>query len=386
MLHKKKICFFSTNRADFNYIFSIFAFFQNKNYFDNFLTFNKAYSNVNFINENISNKKNLIPYNFNFIGNSELNLVREISDFSKIVGKLFSKFKFNYIFLIGDRYEAHLIASIANIYNLPVVHVHGGEITEGSYDDKFRHSITKLSSIHFVANNIYKKRVVQMGENKKNVHNTGSPSIDFLKNFNFFDKNYLSIFFKISFDKPSILICYNSVTNKKKSDKHFKNLLIVLSKFSSEFNIFFSLANNDISCHQINKDIKSFVKKFNKKNIIYFKNVGSKVYLSLLKEVDIIVGNSSSGIIEAPFLGTRTLNIGDRQKGRLMEKSITNITGSIKSINEYFDKNLKKNFRFKKLNYYYGTGNSIKKMHKYMLNYSNTDDMHKKKFKDIKFI
>ncbi len=379
MNNKKKICFFSTNRADFNYIYSIFTFFHLKKFFKNYFVYNA----IN-IKNNIFNNKNVIKYHFNFTGNTESNIVNEISKFSKIIGKYLSKYKFDYIFIIGDRYEAHLIASIANIYNLPVVHIHGGEVTQGSYDDKFRHSITKLSSIHFVANTIYRKRIIQMGEMKKNVFCTGSPTIDFLKSYKFYNRKYLSNFFKLNFGERNILICYNSVTNLSKKDSDFDNLLRVLKDFKNNSNIYFSLANNDINNSKINKSIKSFVKKNrSKNNVIYFNNIGSKLFLSLLKEVDVIVGNSSSAIIEAPYLGTKSINIGDRQKGRLMDNSIFDINGSLVSIKKTLKKILiMKNIKIKQENYY-GTGNSIKKMHKYMINFSNKTDVHKKIFNDL---
>jgi len=345
MKYKKKICFFSTNRADFNYIYSIFNFFNEKNLFDNFFIFNQNNNNSNILKDKKIDKKKLIKYKFKFLGNTESNIVDEISKFSKIVGKYLSNYKFDFIFIIGDRYEAHLIASIANVYNLPVVHIHGGEVTEGSYDDKFRHSITKLSSIHFAANKVYKRRIMQMGESKKHVFSTGSPTIDFLKNIKFYDRKFLSKFFNINFSNHNILVCYNS-----------------------------------------NKSIKSFIKKNkSKKNMLFFKDIGSKLFLSLLKESDLIIGNSSSAIIEAPYLGTASINIGERQKGRLMDNSVFNSDGSLISIRKNLNKVLQlDNNKIKKENYY-GTGNSIKKMHKYMIKFSNTTHVHKKKFNDLKF-
>ena len=385
-MKNKKICFFSTNRADFNYIYSIFDFFNKKNFFDNYFIYNIKNNNRKILDKNKKFKKKIIEYQFNFIGNTEISIIKEMSGFSKIIGKFLSKYKFDFIFLIGDRYEAHLIASISNIYNLPVVHIHGGEITEGSYDDKFRHSITKLSSIHFTSNKSYQNRIIQMGESKKCVFCTGSPTIDFLKNLQFYDREYLSNYFNINFNKNNILVCYNSITNNLKKDTDFENLLTALSDYKNNSNILFSLANNDINNLEINKSIKSFVKKCKpKKNVLFFKDIGSKLFLSLLKEVDVIVGNSSSAIIEAPYLGTKTINIGDRQKGRLMDNSVFDINGSILSVR----KNLKKIFSMKtnniKQEMYYGTGNSIKKMHTIMLNFSNKTNIHKKIFNDLTF-
>jgi len=386
MKYKKKICFFSTNRADFNYIYSIFNFFNEKNLFDNFFIFNQNNNNSNILKDKKIDKKKLIKYKFKFLGNTESNIVDEISKFSKIVGKYLSNYKFDFIFIIGDRYEAHLIASIANVYNLPVVHIHGGEVTEGSYDDKFRHSITKLSSIHFAANKVYKRRIMQMGESKKHVFSTGSPTIDFLKNIKFYDRKFLSKFFNINFSNHNILVCYNSITNMSKKDSDFDNLLTALSEYKNRSNIYFSLANNDVNNLEINKSIKSFIKKNkSKKNMLFFKDIGSKLFLSLLKESDLIIGNSSSAIIEAPYLGTASINIGERQKGRLMDNSVFNSDGSLISIRKNLNKVLQlDNNKIKKENYY-GTGNSIKKMHKYMIKFSNTTHVHKKKFNDLKF-
>tara|TARA_B100001059_G_C17773193_1_gene549689 strand:- start:255 stop:1415 length:1161 start_codon:yes stop_codon:yes gene_type:complete len=385
MKYNKKICFFSTNRADLNYLSPIFIHFYKKNFFENYFVFNNSAKNLNFIkNENI-NKNKLISYKFYFKGGTSKNIVNEISNFSKIVGSIFDKKLFDFIFIIGDRYEANIIATIANIYNIPIIHVHGGEITEGSYDDKFRHSITKLSSIHFTSNEIYKNRVIQMGEQRKYVFCTGSPTIDLLKNFNFYEPSFLKKFFNINFNNRKILVSYNPVTNHNVSDKSFKNLLKVLSFYINDTSIFFSMANNDLMNTEINKQIKNFVKKNKKtKNTLFFNNVGSNIYLSLLKSVDIVIGNSSSGIIEAPYLNTLTINIGDRQKGRIIDSSIINIDGSLKSINKSISECLSNKKKFK-LSNHYGTGKSIIKMHKYMAKISNLENLHIKKFNDINY-
>ena len=225
-----------------------------------------------------------------------------------------------------------------------------------------------------------------MGESKKNVFCTGSPTIDLLKKIVFYDRKFLSKFFNINFSRHNILVCYNAITNSSGKDYDFDNLMNALLDYVDHSNIFFSLANNDICNLEINKKIKSFVKKNNsKKNIIFFKDVGSKIFLSLLKEVDLIIGNSSSAIIEAPFLGTKSINIGDRQKGRLADNSVFTINGSLYSIKKCLKKTSTLNInKIKKVNYY-GTGNSIKKMHKYMLNFANANEVHKKKFNDLIF-
>ncbi len=385
MKYKKKICFFSTNRADLNYLSPIFIHFYKNNFFENYFVFNNSIKNLNFIkNENI-NKNKLISYKFYFMGGTSKNIVNEISNFSKIVGSILDKNLFDYILIIGDRYEANIIATIANIYNIPIIHVHGGEITEGSYDDKFRHSITKLSSIHFTSNEIYKNRVIQMGEQRKYVICTGSPTIDLLKNFNFYKSNFLKKFFKINFNNRKILVSYNPVTNHNVSDKSFINLLKALSIYVNDTSIFFSIANSDLMNSEINKQIKNFVKKNQKtKNTIFFNNVGSNIYLSLLKSVDIIIGNSSSGIIEAPYLNTTTINIGDRQKGRIMDSSIINIDGSLNTISETIYKCLSNKKKFN-LSNHYGKGKSIVKMHNYMTKISKLENLHIKKFNDIKY-
>lgn len=253
--------------------------------------------------------------------------------------KIFSKKKIDLLVLVGDRYEVFALAFLAHYLGIKICHLHGGEVTEGSYDDSARHAITKLSNFHFVSTDRYKKRVIQLGENPNTVFNIGAPSIE---NY----KDYVSVFKKefpeLSNDKKSIIITFHPETAStlpyKKQIEVFLNAL----KFSNlkNFNLVFTSTNSDTMGNYFNLKIKKFVKK--NKNCFFYKTLGKKKYFTLLENCKFLVGNSSSGIIEAPCFNIYTLNIGTRQKSRLFPNSVISCRLSKSEIVKNVKKILKK--------------------------------------------
>ena len=242
------------------------------------------------------------------------------------------------IVVLGDRYEILAAVSAALFYKIPVAHLHGGEITEGAYDDCIRHAITKMSHLHFTSTEEYRQRVIQLGENPKRVFNVGAPGIENIKKVPLMDKKELeSTLDGFTFNDKTILITYHPVTlENSTAEEQIQNLLSALNEYP-DIKIIFTLPNSDTDGRVIIRLINEYVSKHQEKAIAY-PSLGLKRYLSALQFVKAVVGNSSSGIIEVPSFGIPTLNIGDRQKGRIAADSVLNCGTSKKDILEGLDK------------------------------------------------
>jgi len=258
----------------------------------------------------------------------------------------FEELKPDFVVVLGDRFELIPIVSCAVVFNIPVVHLHGGEKTEGAVDEYFRHSITKMSYLHFTSTEEYKKRVIQMGENPKRVFNVGAFGLENIYRHNLLSKEELEKSLGIRFQEKNMLVTYHPETlNIENIQKDFKEILEALYEYDGM--IIFTKANADIGGRIINKMIEEFVK--NKSNAYIFDSLGQLRYLSLLQFVDIVLGNSSSGLIEVPSFKKATINIGNRQKGRIRAESVIDvktkkddILNAIKSVyTDEFQKKLK---------------------------------------------
>ena len=234
---------------------------------------------------------------------------------------VFEELKPDLVLVLGDRYEILAATTAAMIAKIPVAHCHGGEATEGLIDEPIRHSITKMSHIHFTSTEDYAKRVIQLGENPKYVFNVGALGIENINRLNLLSKEELekSIDFKLG-DK-SILVTFHPVTLDHSSAQiQFDALLKALDEFK-DLNIVFTLPNADTNGRIIIDMIKEYVDK-NPTRCAEYISLGQLRYLSAVKHVNAVVGNSSSGLLEVPSLGTYTVNIGDRQQGRVKGKSV----------------------------------------------------------------
>ena len=281
--------------------------------------------------------------------------------------------------VLGDRIELIPICYSALLFNIPIVHFNGGELTEGLMDDAIRHSVTKLSHIHFVSNEIYKKRVIQMGENPKKVFNIGGTSIDNIKNTKLLKKEQLEKKLGLQFNKKTFLVTYHPVTlDKKNSEKEINNLLNVLSNYKNN-QIIITGTNIDPNNNYIKKKISKFSKR--NSNVKYFDSLGHTNYLSIMNTCDLVVGNSSSGILEAPFLKKPVINIGIRQGGRLKSKNIISCKSSKKDIERAFKISESRKFKNQLKNFktFYGNGNTSKKAIK-ILEKINLENILIKKF------
>lgn len=225
--------------------------------------------------------------------------------------------------ILGDRYEMLALASTALIFKIPIAHIHGGEITEGAYDDAIRHSITKMSHLHFVSTDDYRKRVIQLGENPNYVFNVGAIGLDNIANLKLLSKEQLEDNLNIKFKKYNFLITFHPETLSSVSiEEQFNNLLFAIDKLEDSFFVF-TKANADTNGRIINQLCERYTQTNSDKSAL-FDSLGTLRYLSIMKICDAVVGNSSSGIIEAPSLKTVTINIGNRQKGRVQASSVIN--------------------------------------------------------------
>ncbi len=220
--------------------------------------------------------------------------------------------------ILGDRYEMLAVAAAATLAGVPIAHIHGGEITRGAYDDAFRHAITKMSSLHFVAHETYRRRVVQMGEPPESVIVVGPACADALLRLPLPTKEELEDELHFSFGKPLLLATYHPETRSSQStESQITEVLAALDRFPSA-TVLFTGANADTDGRVINERARDFCETCPDKRL-FVHSLGRKRYWGALSHADVVVGNSSSGIVEAPLLGTPVVNIGARQEGRIRE-------------------------------------------------------------------
>ncbi len=223
--------------------------------------------------------------------------------------------------ILGDRYEALAAATAAMMARIPIAHIHGGETTQGAVDEAIRHSITKMSHLHFTATEEYRNRVIQLGEQPQNVYHVGALGVENVKAVSLLDREALEDSIKFTFHSPTVMVTYHPVTlENKTAGEQFGSLLAVIERHK-EMQVIFTKANADPDGRVINQMIDDYVKK-NHSRCAAFTSLGQLRYLSTLQFCDAVAGNSSSGIIEVPSFGIPTVDIGDRQRGRVRAESV----------------------------------------------------------------
>ena len=250
--------------------------------------------------------------------------------------KYLEEIKPDLILLLGDRYEIFAAATCCTINRIPIAHIHGGELSEGAFDDAFRHSITKMSHIHFTSSEEHMHRVIQLGESKERVFNVGAPGVELIKETELLSKERIQENTGIKLSDRNFIITYHPETldltlNPK---QQIANLLTVLEKYK-DTRLIFTQSNADPGGEEINKEINKFVSK--NKNSSFHSSLGQLNYLSILSHCNAMIGNSSSSLIEAPSFKLPALNIGFRQKGRMRSNNIINSTNDIQSIDKALD-------------------------------------------------
>ena len=296
----------------------------------------------------------------------------------------YAELKPDILIVLGDRYEIFSCVSAAMIAQIPIAHLHGGETTEGAFDESIRHSITKMSHLHFTAADEYKNRVIQLGENPSRVFNVGGLGIENIKRLKLLTKEEFEKSIDFKLNKKNILVTFHPVTlESSTAQEQFQELLNAVDELK-DTNIIFTKANSDTDGRVINQMIDEYVVK-NAHKSIGFTSLGQLRYLSALQYVDAMVGNSSSGLTEAPSFRIATINIGDRQKGRIKADSIIDCEPRKASITKVFEDIYTKNFQnaLKIVNNTYGDGCASKKVIE-EIKKVDLDNILKKPFYDTK--
>ena len=296
----------------------------------------------------------------------------------------YDELKPDIVIVLGDRYEIFSATSAAMIARIPIAHIHGGEKTEGAFDESIRHSITKMSHLHFTATNEYKNRVIQLGENPSRVFNVGGMGIENIKRLKLLSKDEFEKSIEFKLNIKNILVTFHPVTLENSTAKEqFQQLLDAIDELE-DTNIIFTKANSDTDGRVINQMIDEYVTK-NFQKSVQFTSLGQLRYLSALQYVDAVVGNSSSGLAETPSFKIGTINIGDRQKGRIKASSVIDCEPNKDSVLKSFEKLYSKEFQetLKTTINPYGDGCASKKIVEILKNV-DLKNILKKSFYDLR--
>ena len=338
----KKILFISSSRADYGLLRDVIIQTQKMNK-NTFLLVTGSHLSSSFgntifeiKNDKIKNiiKKKLLENKFN-----DLSISKYVSKSINLTAEAIIKKKPNVVVILGDRYELLGSAIAAMTFRIPIAHIHGGEVTYGAYDDSIRHSLTKLSHLHFPIHDKYKKRLIQLGEHPSTIFNYGGLGAHSISEMKLLKKSQLEKKLKISLSNKIVLVTFHPVTlEKNKSKFQIKNLIKFLNTLKN-MEIIITSPNIDNESNILKKEFLKFQKK---KGVYFFNSLGNKAYISLMKIAYFVIGNSSSGVLETPSFGTPTINIGNRQKGRIISKNIINSDYDYKSLYKAFQKMKKK--------------------------------------------
>ena len=292
------------------------------------------------------------------------------------LSELFEEIKYNLIIILGDRYEMLPVVNVALIYNIPVCHLHGGEKTLGNFDESIRHAITKMSHLHLVASEEFKNRVIQLGEEEHNVHNIGAMGVENVMRQDFLTEKELEETLGIELKEEYYVVLFHPVTLEDGGAlKQIQTLLEVLSEQNKQ--VIFIGSNSDTDSDKIMNEIEKYTMKNN--NSKMFISLKPREYHSLVKHSKGLVGNSSSGLIEIPSLKVPTLNIGNRQLGRLRGPSVVDVDTTKESI----QKGLKELSKIRDFYNPYEQENSIEKAKEAILDYLSKDRSIIKEFNDM---
>lgn len=379
---KKKIAALTTSRADFDLLNPVLQILNKDKKINLKLIVSGSHFDKKFGYTYKDIIKSKLAVDFKYKTNlkkfTKSELILNLSKYIKDLSNYLEKKKLDAVIILGDRYETLMSAFIINFYNIPIFHISGGEVTEGSQDDSFRHAISKLSRIHFVSHKIYKKRLIQLGENKNNIFNYGSLGKENVCSVKLLKKKQLEKKLNITFNQINFLVTFHPETiDNNASVQNFKNLIESLLYFKNA-NIFVTSPNVDFGC----KEILDFLNKIiiKKKNIFFIKSLGRINYFSLIHHSSLYIGNSSSGITEVPYIKRYSINLGNRQKGRMIPRNVITLPFDKKEIIKNIKKLIKKKFQnLKKIKINFTSQKIAKKISTINLN-QNTP----KKFIDLK--
>lgn len=338
-----KICIFTSSRAEYGLLKKLIQLISKDSFFKQNLVvtgshLSKKYGTTSseIIDDGIRIDKKIF---LNLDQSNSFFVNKNFAQINSEMAKYFKRRKFDLFLVLGDRYEVLAAVISAYINRVPVAHIHGGEKTIDSLDDAYRHSISKFSNLHFVAHQNFKKRLLQLGETKNSIFNVGGLGAASIDNLNFLEKDEIEKKLNVKFKKHIILInFYPEISNLKNSINKLNQILKKIKKIKNS-SLIFTLPSHDIGNNDFEKKIINFVKK--NKNCNVYKNLGQKNFLSLMKVSSLMIGNSSSGILEYPSFNKFSINIGNRQQGRVFSKSVINLPSDITTLDKIIIKLLK---------------------------------------------
>lgn len=342
MINKNNIFIFTSTRADYGLQRWIIKEMQNNNKFNTYVVVSGTHlsEEYGYTIKEISkdNIKNIIKVPFLSAPLDASSLASSIGSGIIQISQIFNVYKPDFIVLLGDRHELFIMAIAALLYQVPIIHLHGGENTTGVIDEQVRHAITKMAHIHMPSTSLYAENISKMGEEDWRIHIIGAPGLENIKKLELYTKEEILKLTGIDVNKNTIICTYHPVTLEGENSVRWqiKNLLEVLSEF--DLQIVFTRPNAEVGSDEIVSMIKKFVD--NNPKAYFFDSLGSKLYLSFLKYARTVVGNSSSGIIEVPSFSISTVNIGNRQEGRLQPESVIQTGYSVNEIYKGIEKAL----------------------------------------------
>lgn len=359
---KLKICAITTTRADYGIMRPLLLKLDKEDWVNLKLAVTGTHllKSFGYTIKEIEKDNLEIDKKISIMSKANDNAIETANIMAKTVSKFteyFEQSKPDVVLLLGDRFETFEVAAACTVCRIPVIHIAGGETTQGAIDEVFRHSITKMSYLHFASTEEYRNRIIQLGEDPKRVFNTGALGVENVLNVKCLNKEELSKELSFDLNKDYSVVTFHPVTLENNSAIDQLNELLKVLHNHQEMKFIITKANADPSGEKINEEIDKFVKKNN--NCIVVSSLGTLKYFSAIKYSKCVIGNSSSGIVEVPSFNIPTINIGDRQKGRIQADSIINC----KPIEKDIEKALRKALGYKgnTINPY-GNGKSSDKM------------------------
>ncbi len=373
---KKKIAIFTTTRGDMAVLTPLIKRLKKEKNFKTYFFVGGTHNDKNY-GKSISEISNLgikIDEYFNkkrlTINDNSYSLSKTLAYDQIKIANIFRKFDFEYVCLIGDRYEKMAVTMNAILFKKKIIHIHGGEITLGSFDNQIRNMFSQASNLHFVICEEYKKNLINMGIDKSSIYNIGSLAIENLNNIKKLDKKSIMKKFGLNEKKNFCILNYHppSLDVKIEFEDQIKNILKSLKDF--DIQVLVTTPGLDSGRQKVLRIINNFKKK--NKDIIYVKSLGFKNFFQLIPFTSFVIGNSSSGIIEVPFFKVPTIDIGLRQAGRYKHQSVISCDYKIISIKKAINNAQSRNFitKIKKMKFIFRKGNASEKFVKILKNYN----------------
>jgi UDP-N-acetylglucosamine 2-epimerase (non-hydrolysing) len=357
-----KICFVTATRAEYGLLSDLMKKFKEDNEFELQIIVTGMHLSPEFgmTYKEIENDGFIINEKVEMLlsSDSSAGVAKSIGIATISFADILKRLKPDLIVILGDRFEMLAVAQTALIFNIPIVHIHGGECTFGAYDDAIRHSITKMATWHFTSTEGHFNRVVQLGEHPSRVFNVGAIGIDHTIHLELMNRETLNKELSISEDRPFFLITYHPETNGEFDG--IEVLLNVLEEYTLTHYLIFTKSNADNGGRKINEKIQLFVNA-NLHSSRLFDSLGQIRYLSAAKEAALVIGNSSSGLIEIPYLHTPTINCGGRQQGRERPASVIDCELTAYSIKTAIEYGLSTDIKYEKI---FGDGHTAEKIYK----------------------